>query len=131
MQLLKSDFYYDLPEDLIAQTPIEPRNASRMMCIDRNTGNITHDHFYNLCSRMKKGDLLVMNDSRVIPARIWGEKVREGSFASDPSKIEMLLLKQLGDDKYEVLLRPAKKIKIGGKINAVPAQCVQHLLCSV
>ena len=75
MELLKSDFYYELPEELIAQTPIEPRNASRMMCVDRKTGAITHDHFYNLCDHLKEGDLLVMNDSRVIPARLYGEKI--------------------------------------------------------
>ena len=68
MELHKSDFFYDLPEELIAQTPIEPRNASRMMCVDRTDGTVTHDHFYNLCDHLREGDLLVMNDSRVIPA---------------------------------------------------------------
>ena len=88
MELLKSDFYYELPEELIAQTPIEPRNASCMMCVDRRTGAITHDHFYNLCDHLKEGDLLVMNDSRVIPARLYGEKIGNGTF------IEFLLLEQ-------------------------------------
>ena len=72
MELLKSDFYYDLPDELIAQTPVEPRNSSRMMCVDRHTGEVSHAHFYNLCSKLKKGDLLVMNDSRVSPARLYG-----------------------------------------------------------
>ena len=70
MELLKSDFFYELPEELIAQTPVEPRSASRMMCVDRKGGGIIHDHFYNLCAHLKEGDLLVMNDSRVIPARL-------------------------------------------------------------
>lgn len=107
MNLLKSDFYYDLPEELIAQTPIEPRNFSRMMCVDRKSGEITHDHFYNLCSHLKKGDLLVMNDSRVIPARLYGEKKENGTF------IEFLLLEQKGDKLWEIICRPGKKAKKG------------------
>ena len=77
----KSDFYYELPQELIAQTPVEPRNSSRLMKINRETGEITHDRFYNLCKYLKKGDLLVMNDSRVIPARLYGEKISNGTFA--------------------------------------------------
>lgn len=68
--MLKSDFYYDLPEELIAQTPVEPRDSSRLMKIDRKSGEITHDRFYNVCGYLQKGDLLVMNDSKVFPARI-------------------------------------------------------------
>ena len=68
-ELKKSDFYYELPEELIAQTPLEPRNSSRLMKIDRTSGEICHDHFYNLCRYLKKGDLLVMNDSRVMVKR--------------------------------------------------------------
>ncbi len=111
MELLKSDFYYDLPEELIAQTPIEPRNASRMMCVDRSSGEITHDHFYNLCRYLKKGDLLVMNDSRVIPARLYGEKEGTGSF------IEFLLLEQKGDKLWEIICRPGKKAKTGTRFS--------------
>ena len=111
MELLKSDFYYDLPEELIAQTPIEPRNASRMMCVDRITGAITHDHFYNLCDHLKKGDLLVMNDSRVIPARLYGEKIENGTF------IEFLLLEQKGDKLWEIICRPGKKAKVGTRFS--------------
>ncbi|MDE5936013.1 MAG: tRNA preQ1(34) S-adenosylmethionine ribosyltransferase-isomerase QueA, partial [Ruminococcus sp.] len=111
MELLKSDFYYNLPDELIAQTPIEPRNASRMMCIDRETGKITHDHFYNLCKHLKKGDLLVMNDSRVIPARLYGEKIDNNTF------IEFLLLEQKGDKLWEIICRPGKKAKKGTKFS--------------
>ena len=107
MELLKSDFYYDLPEELIAQTPVEPRNASRMMCVNRQTGEITHDHFYNLCRHLKKGDLLVMNDSRVIPARLYGEREDTHTF------IEFLLLEQKGDKLWEIICRPGKKAKTG------------------
>lgn len=111
MELLKSDFYYDLPEELIAQTPIEPRNASRMMCVDRRTGAVEHDHFYNLCRHLKKGDLLVMNDSRVIPARLYGEKIANRTF------IEFLLLEQKGDKLWEIICRPGKKAKVGTRFS--------------
>lgn len=109
--MLRSDFYYNLPEELIAQTPVEPRNASRLMCVDRQSGNITHDHFYNLCKHLKKGDLLVMNDSRVLPARLYGEKEGTGSF------IEFLLLEQKGDKLWEILVRPGKKAKPGTRFS--------------
>lgn len=109
--MLRSDFYYDLPEELIAQTPVEPRNASRLMCVDRQSGDITHDHFYNLCKHLKKGDLLVMNDSRVLPARLYGEKEGTGSF------IEFLLLEQKGDKLWEILVRPGKKAKLGTRFS--------------
>lgn len=103
----KSDFFYDLPEELIAQTPVEPRNISRLMKIDRQTGEIIHSHFYNLCNFLKKGDLLVMNDSRVLPARLYGEKKDNGTF------IEFLLLEQKGDKVWEIICRPGKKAKAG------------------
>ena len=103
----KSDFYYDLPEELIAQTPVEPRNSSRLMKIDRKTGDIVHSRFYNLCDYLKKGDLLVLNDSRVLPARLYGEKKDTGSC------IEFLLLEQKGDKLWEIICRPGKKAKVG------------------
>ena len=115
--LQTKDFYYDLPEELIAQTPIEPRDHSRMMVL-RKDGSIEHKHFYDVIDYLNEGDVLVINDSKVIPARIYGDKVRsEGVFVSAPSKIETLLLKQIDGNKWEVLLRPAKKVKIGGKID--------------
>ncbi len=107
----KSDFYYELPEELIAQTPIEPRNASRLMKIDKKTGEITHSHFYNLCDFLKKGDLLVLNDSRVLPARIYGERVNTDSF------IEFLLLTQRKNLEWEILCRPGKKAKVGARFS--------------
>ncbi|MBP1560316.1 MAG: tRNA preQ1(34) S-adenosylmethionine ribosyltransferase-isomerase QueA [Oscillospiraceae bacterium] len=107
--MLKSDFYYDLPEELIAQTPIEPRNHSRMLKVDRVTGELEHAHFYNLCDYLKKGDLLVMNDSRVLPARLFGVKDSTGAV------VEFLLLEQKGDKLWETLVRPGKKAKPGAK----------------
>lgn len=107
----KSDFYYDLPQELIAQTPVEPRNASRMLKVDRKTGEVVHDHFYNLCNYLKEGDLLVLNDSRVLPARIYGERIDTKSF------IEFLLVEQRGNMEWEILCRPGKKAKIGTKFS--------------
>lgn len=103
----KSDFWYDLPQELIAQTPIEPRNASRLLCLDRKTGEVSHDRFYNLCDHLKKGDLLVLNDSRVLPARIYGETEDTHSF------IEFLLVEQRGNLEWEILCRPGKKARVG------------------
>ena len=107
----KSDFYYNLPEELIAQTPVTPRDHSRLMVVNRESGAITHRHFYNLCDILQKGDLLVMNDSRVLPARLYGEKVDNGTF------IEFLLLEQKGDKLWEIICRPGKKAKVGTKFS--------------
>ncbi len=107
----KTDFYYDLPEELIAQTPVEPRNHSRLMKINRADGEITHAHFYNLCDYLKKGDLLVLNNSRVLPARLYGEKKGTGSF------IEFLLLEQKGEKQWEIICRPGKKAKVGAEFS--------------
>lgn len=107
----KSDFYYNLPEELIAQTPVTPRDHSRLMVVDRESGAITHRHFYNLCDILQKGDLLVMNDSRVLPARLYGEKVDNGTF------IEFLLLEQKGDKLWEIICRPGKKAKVSTKFS--------------
>ena len=103
----RSDFFYELPQELIAQTPVEPRNASRMLCLDRFTGEVGHDHFYNLCDHLKKGDLLVLNDSRVLPARIYGETEDTHSF------IEFLLVEQRANMEWEILCRPGKKARVG------------------
>ncbi len=107
--MLKSDFFYELPEELIAQTPAEPRNSSRLLKIDRKTGALEHSRFYNLCDYLKKGDLLVMNDSRVLPARLYGKKEGTGAF------MEFLLLEQKGDKLWEILVRPGKRAKPGAR----------------
>ncbi|MDR0944400.1 MAG: tRNA preQ1(34) S-adenosylmethionine ribosyltransferase-isomerase QueA [Ruminococcus sp.] len=106
--MLKSDFFYELPEELIAQTPIEPRNASRLLCVDKGTGNTTHRHFYELENLLKPGDLLVMNDSRVIPARLYG--VKETGAA-----VEFLLLSSKSFDVWETLVKPGKRVHIGNR----------------
>ncbi len=111
MTMLKSDFNYDLPEELIAQTPAEPRDSSRLMAIDRATGEITHDRFYNICNYLRPGDLLVMNDSKVFPARIYGTKRGTGVPA------EFLLLKRLSLTDWETLVRPGRRLKPGAAVD--------------
>lgn len=102
-----SDFYYDLPQELIAQTPIEPRNASRLMLLNRKTGEITHKKFLNLTEFLKEGDCLILNDTRVIPARIFGVKEETGAV------VEFLLLSQKENNVWECLCKPGKRAKIG------------------
>ncbi|MBQ8791339.1 MAG: tRNA preQ1(34) S-adenosylmethionine ribosyltransferase-isomerase QueA [Ruminiclostridium sp.] len=109
--MLKSDFNYELPEELIAQTPLEPRDSSRLMKIDRETGGIVHDRFYNICDYLKKGDLLVMNDSKVFPARIFGTKQETGA------AVQFLLLDQISQTRWEVMVKPGKRLKIGTKVD--------------
>lgn len=109
--MLKSDFNYELPEELIAQTPLEPRDSSRLMKIDRASGEIVHDRFYNICDYLKKGDLLVMNDSKVFPARIFGTKQETGA------AVQFLLLDQISHTRWEVMVKPGKRLKIGTKVD--------------
>jgi len=104
-----SDFWFDLPEELIAQTPIEPRDHSRLLCMDRKTGECSHKHFYDIVDILRPGDLLVMNDSRVIPARMIGEKEGTGG------AMEFLLLEQKSKDTWEMLVRPGRKAKPGAR----------------
>ena len=101
------EFYYDLPEELIAQKPIEPRDASRLMVIDKITGNINHDKFYNIIDYLNSGDCLVLNNSKVLPARIYGVNISTGAV------VEFLLLKQKESGVWETLVKPGKKAKIG------------------
>lgn len=105
----RSDFYYDLPEELIAQTPLEHRSNSRMMHLDRANGNIEHRHFFNLPEYLKEGDCLVINESRVIPARLIGASEKTGS------PIEVLLLTQKADT-WECITRPGKRMRIGARV---------------
>ena len=100
-------YNYDLPEELIAQTPIEPRDASRLLVYHKDTKKIEHKHFYDITDYFKKGDVLVVNNSRVIPARLYG--VKEETNAN----IEIFLLKRIDLSKFEVLAKPAKRLKIG------------------
>ena len=102
-----SDFYYDLPEELIAQTPIEPRNASRLMVLNKETGEVEHKIFKDLTNYLNPGDCLILNDTRVIPARIFGVKKETGAV------VEFLLLKQKETLGWECLCKPGKKAKVG------------------
>ncbi|MFV0238932.1 MAG: tRNA preQ1(34) S-adenosylmethionine ribosyltransferase-isomerase QueA [Lacrimispora sphenoides] len=101
------DFYFDLPQELIAQDPLEDRSASRLLVLDKHTGEIQHRHFRDILSFLQKGDCLVINDTKVIPARLFG--VKEGTEA----KIEILLLKRRENDIWETLVKPGKKAKVG------------------
>ena len=98
-----TDFYYDLPKELIAQHPAEPRDHARLMLYDRQTGAVEHKYFYDLVDELHEGDVLVFNDSRVIPARLHGKRTPTGG------KVEVLLLTPVGDDRWEVLVKPGKK----------------------
>lgn len=104
-----SDFFYELPQELIAQTPVEPRNSSRLMVLNKETGAIEHRIFKDLPEYLKPGDCLILNDTRVIPARIYGTKVDTGTY------VEFLLLKQSENNVWECLCKPGKRAKIGTK----------------
>ncbi len=105
------DFYYELPQELIAQDPLEDRAASRLMVLDRKTGEVEHRHFRDILQYLKKGDCLVINDTKVIPARLIGQ--REGT----DGKIEVLLLKRKTDQVWETLVKPGKKMKVGTRVS--------------
>ena len=109
--LMTSDFYYDLPEELIAQHPAEKRDNSRLLVIDRKSGELSHKHFYNIIDYINPGDVLVVNDSKVIPARLYGHV--EGR---EEAKIELLLLRMHEIDSWETLVKPGKRAKIGSRL---------------
>ena len=104
------DFDYELPSECIAQTPLEKRSNSKLMILDRKTGDITHKHFYEIIDYLHEGDVLVLNDTKVMPSRIYGEK------EDTKAKIEFLLLKEVEKDCYETLVRPARRVKVGTKV---------------
>ena len=103
------DFWYDLPEELIAQTPLQQRDSSRLMVLDRETGEVSHKHFYEIIDYLNPGDCLVMNDSRVLPARLLGSRPTGGA-------VELLLLRDLGDKKWECLAKPGRKLQVGQQV---------------
>jgi S-adenosylmethionine:tRNA ribosyltransferase-isomerase len=103
-------FDFELPEHLIAQHPLKERTSSRLLVLDKQTGSISHQRFTDLINHVKPGDVLVLNDSRVMPARLIGEKAETGA------KIEVLLLKSLGDDRWETLMKPGKRVKPGTEV---------------
>ena len=106
-----SDFYFDLPEELIAQDPLEDRASSRLLVLDKESGNVKHRHFRDVLKYLKKGDCLVLNDTKVIPARLFGTKV------GTDAKIEVLLLKRKSDNVWETLVKPGKKMREGAEVS--------------
>lgn len=105
-----SDFIYELPEELIAQTPMARRDASRLLVVDKCSGELSHEHFFDLPSHLRAGDCLVLNDSRVLPARLFGVRPTGGA-------VEVVLLRDLGDKRWECLCRPGKKMRIGTEVS--------------
>ena len=103
------DFWYDLPEELIAQTPLEQRDTSRLLVLNRKTGEVKHQHFYDIIDYLNPGDCLVMNDSRVLPARLLGHRPTGGA-------VELLLLRDLGNKKWECLAKPGRKLQTGQEV---------------
>lgn len=118
-------FDYHLPEALIAQTPLKNRDESRLLVLGRQTGDIEHKHFKDVIDYLNKGDTLVLNDTRVMPARLFGLKEETGA------KVEMLMLTQISGNDWEVLLKPAKRIKVGNKLTfgdgKIVAECIEEL----
>ena len=104
-----SDFWYDLPEELIAQTPLKDRDTSRLCVLDRQSGTVSHRHFYDILDYLHPGDCLVMNDSRVLPARLLGRRPTGGA-------VEVLLLRDLGDGCWECLCKPGRKMQVGSEV---------------
>lgn len=103
------DFWYDLPEELIAQTPLQKRDTSRLLVLNRQSGDVQHQHFYNIIDYLQPGDCLVMNDSRVLPARLLGHRPTGGA-------VELLLLRDLGDKRWECLAKPGRKLQPGQEV---------------
>ena len=108
----KSDFYYDLPEELIAQTPLLQRDHSRLMTLDRHSGKVNHEHFYNILDHLVAGDCLVINDTRVLPARLYGQKTGGGS-----AMVEVLLLENVEGDLWDCIVYPGRRLKKGATIS--------------
>lgn len=106
-----ADFYFDLPEELIAQTPLERRDASRLLVVDKETGAFSDQHFDQIIDQLQRGDALVMNNTRVLPARLYGIKPETGGH------VELLLLKNTQGDDWEVLAKPAKRLRVGSQIS--------------
>ncbi|MCI2900573.1 tRNA preQ1(34) S-adenosylmethionine ribosyltransferase-isomerase QueA [Staphylococcus hominis] len=119
------EFDYHLPESLIAQTPLKNRDQSRLLVLGRKTGNIAHKHFTDIMDYFEPGDTLVLNDTRVMPARLFGLKEETGA------KVEMLMLTRIEDNDWEVLLKPAKRIKVGNTLSfgngKIIAECIKEL----
>ena len=117
----KSDFYFDLPEELIAQTPLQQRDSSRMLHLNKTTGELSHRHFYELPEYLRAGDCLVLNNSRVLPARLLGSRAGGGG-------AELVLLQDIGDDCWKCLVRPGRKLKPGAKVSFGNGELVAEIM---
>ena len=119
------DFDYYLPEELIAQTPLKNRSSSRLLVLDKKTGEIENKHFYDIIDYLDKGDTLVLNNTKVLPARLIGEKI------DTKAVIEILLLKNIDGDNWECLVKPARRIKVGTIVSfgdgLLKAECIKEL----
>ena len=122
-----ADFDFHLPEELIAQTPLEKRDASKLLIVNRKTGELQDKHFHSIIDMLEAGDALVMNDTRVLPARLYGQKEETGGH------VELLLLKNIAGDEWEVLAKPAKRLKVGtrvsfgdGRLSAIVTEELTH-----
>lgn len=116
------DFDFELPEELIAQTPLDKRDSSKLLVLDKETGNVEHKHFSDIIDYLSKNDVLVLNDTKVIPARLYGVK------EETKAVIEILMLKDMGNNKWQCLAKPAKRVKIGTIVNfsdKLKAKCVK------
>lgn len=132
-QLLKSDFYFDLPKELIAQDPLEDRSSSRLLVMDKNTGEIEHKVFTDVLDYIRPGDCLVINDTKVIPARIIGERINDEMTDRygeklPGAKVEILLLKRREGDVWETLVKPGKKARPGMKVSFGDGRLVAEIL---
>lgn len=121
--LKKSDFYYDLPQRLIAQDPLEDRSSSRLLVLDKHSGEMVHGHFSDICNYLRPGDCLVINNTKVIPARLIGERIIEDKPLSpgfckgeEGAVVEVLLLKRMASDNWECIVKPGKKLKVGAYV---------------
>ena len=119
-----NEFDYNLPEELIAQTPLKDRSSSKLLVLNKNTGEIEHHHFKDIINYLDKGDTLVLNDTKVIPARLIGTKEETNAV------IEILLLKDLNNNTWECLTRPAKRVKVGTVVSfgdgSLKAKCIKE-----
>ena len=118
----RQDFYYDLPPELIAQEPLADRTTSRLMCLDKCTGSVEHKHFYDIVDQLNPGDCLILNDTKVIPARLYGEKEGTGGH------IEFLLLHKHSLDEWEVILTPGRKATPGARFVFGTGELVAEVL---
>ena len=115
--MLLSDFVYDLPKELIAQDPLDKRDNSRLLIIDRKKGYLTHKHFYDIVDYLNEGDTLVINDTKVIPARLIGHLIKDDIAYENSRVCEVFLVRRRAEKLWECLVKPGKKLKVGARVS--------------